>query len=189
MFHRLSVSFTYIMTSVFFKLEIKDKNLVFSKKPFILASNHLSNLDPPLLSACCSKRIRILAKNELFENKILGAYLRDLGSIPLNRGKAGISVIKLCLKILKNESLLIFPQGSRNRSLDDALSGVGFLARKAGVPIIVAKIYGTDKVFTQRLRLFNRLKIKIIFNLLDNIVDSDTYRDISLKVVNRIKSL
>lgn len=189
MFYRLSRAIVYSIFRVFFKIEIEGKDKIPLNKPFLLASNHLSNLDPPLLAACCPSKIGFLAKKELFKDKLFGACIKALGAIPLNRERAGIGIMRLCLKTLLTKSLLIFPQGTRGGSLDDPFSGVGFLCKKAKVSVVAARIHRTDKTRSKRLKFPLRGKIKVIFTLVDDIEDADSYEEITLKVVNKIKSL
>ncbi len=93
------------------------------------------------------------------------------------------------LKALKNGPLVIFPQGTRGGSFEEAAAGVGFLCKKAKVSVIAAKIYGTDKILPKGARLPKYHPIKIILKKVDNISDSDTSKDITKKVVETIKSL
>lgn len=189
MFYRLSRAIVYSIFRVFFKIDVEGKDKIPLNKPFLLASNHFSNLDPPLLAACCPSKVGFLAKEELFNNKLFGACIKALGAIPLNREKAGIGVMRLCLKMLLTKSLLIFPQGTRGGSLDDPFSGVGFLCKKAKVSVVAARIHRTDKTCSKGLKFLCRGKIKVVFSPVDNIEDADSYEEITLKVVNRIKSL
>ena len=158
-------------------------------QPFILAANHLSNLDPPILAVSCPKRIAFMAKEELFANKLLSLYLKDVGAIPIKRGKSDIRIMRLALKTLKTKALLIFPQGTRGRSFNEANSGVGFLSRKAKVPVIAARIYGTDKVLPKRAKFFRRGKIKVIFAKVNTVKEGDDYQAITQKVMATIESL
>ena len=189
MLYSLSRFLARLLLKLFFKIEAEGKEVFPANTPFILASNHFSNFDPPALSVCCPRQIGFLAKEELFKNKLFGACLRALGVIPLNREKAGLRTIRLCLERLKFGGLLVFPQGTRGRSLDNALSGVGFLCKKAEVPVVAARIYGTDKVFPKGAKFPRRGRIKVVFSKVDDIEAGDSYREVTLKVVNKIKSL
>jgi len=107
----------------------------------------------------------------------------------LKRGQNDIRAIRLALKLLKNRPLTIFPQGTRGASMEAVNSGVGFLCKKSKVPIIVARIYGTDKESCKDVNLFNKGKIRVIFARVDNIEEGDSYEDITQKVMGKIKSL
>ncbi|MBP7088258.1 MAG: 1-acyl-sn-glycerol-3-phosphate acyltransferase [Candidatus Omnitrophica bacterium] len=189
MLYRISTSLVFCLLKLFFKFEVEGREAIPRKQPFILASNHVSNLDPPTLATACPVKIGFIAKEELFKSRLFSIYLRDVGAIPLKREKSDIKALRTCLKILKNKPLLIFPQGTRGSNFDELNFGVGFLSRKAAVPIIAARIYGTDEVLPKGAKGLSFGKIKVIFAKVDNIKEEDSYQDITLKVADKIRSL
>lgn len=189
MLYRVSrVLFKWFL-KLFYGLEVKGKGVIPESGPFILASNHLSNLDPPTLAVSSPRKIGFLAKEELFKNKFFALYLRSVGAIPLKRGKSEIRAMRLVLKTLETKPLLIFPQGTRSSSLTAANSGIGFFYRKSDIPIIAARIYGTDKVLPRGAKFFSKGRIKVFFARVDNIEKNDSYEDVTRKVMEKIKSL
>ena len=83
----------------------------------IISSNHLSNWDIALYLLNTSERVNIMAKKELFKNKLFGGLLKDYGGIPIDRDGNDLNAIKTCIKKLKdNEKLFVFPEGTRNKS-------------------------------------------------------------------------
>ena len=189
MLYKLTSIVVYFLLRLFFKLEVKGKNNIPRNQPFILASNHASHLDPPTLAVSCPVKIGFLAKEELFSSKLATFYFNSVGAIPLKRGESDISAMRLSLKVLKTKPLLIFPQGHRSENFDEITAGVGFLCKKANVPVIVARIYGTDKVFPKGAKSFRKGKVKVIFSRVDNIKTGDTNKEIASKVMEKIKSL
>jgi 1-acyl-sn-glycerol-3-phosphate acyltransferase len=189
MLYRISTLLVYFCLKLFFGIEVAGKDEVPSSGPFILAANHLSNLDPPVLASVIPRKICFLAKEELFRNKIFALYLRDVGVIPLERQKTDIKAMRLALKVLKSRPLLVFPQGTRARSLDEALSGVGFLCKKARVPVVAAKIYGTDSALAPGAKFLSLSRIKVVFGRVTGIERDDDYGEITRRVVEKIKSL
>ena len=189
MLYRLSKILAYSFLKLFYKLEVKGKKYIPKAGPFILASNHLSNLDPPTLAVSSPRKIGFLAKEELFKNKLLALYLRGVGAISVKRDKSDIRVMRLALKTLKTKPLLIFPQGARGGGFMAANSGVGFFYKKTGVPIIAARIYGTDKALPKGAKFFRKGGIKVVLARVDNIEKSDSYEDVTQKVMNKIASL
>ena len=116
-------------------------------------------------------------------------YFRNVGLVPLKRGKSDIRGMRLALKALKSKPLIIFPQGTRGANLEAANNGVGFLCKKAKVLIVAARIYGTGKESSRGLSFFTKGKIRVIFARVDNIKEDDNYEDITRKVMGKIKSL
>jgi len=185
MLYRFSTFLSYCILKIFFKLEVQGKDQFPAGKPFILASNHISNLDPPVLAVACPYRISFLAKEELFEGRAASFYLRGVGAFPLKRGRADVKAIRLCLKILQTRALLLFPQGTRGFDFDKVSPGVGFLCKKAKIPVIAAKVCGTDKILPRGSKALNKGRVGVIFKRVDDINDSDTYEEITEKVINK----
>ncbi len=190
MLYNIATAALLILCKCLFKLKVKGKDSFPKKTPFILTSNHISNLDPVILGVAAFPRgVSFLAKEELFSNKLFALILKDVGAIPLKRGKSDIRTVRIALKTLKKRPLVVFPQGTRSSGFDKVNSGVGFLYRKAKVPIIAAKIQGTDKVLPRGAKYLSRGRVKVTFSKVDDIIDSDNYKDIASKVMNKIKTL
>ncbi len=123
----------------------------------IVACNHVSLLDPPLLGAAiaAARRPRFLGKKELFAVPGLGWFLRSSGVIPLDRGTADHGAMRAALATLEaGGSLAIFPEGTRARAgrTPAPKSGVAFLAARTGAPVLPAKVVGTAE-FPRRFPL------------------------------------
>ncbi len=115
---------------------------------FIVASNHRSHLDPPVLNSVFPEPLFFLAKEELFKPP-LGLFLRHMRAIPIRRGAGDLETLKSVLEILKKGcSVCIFPEGTRAEpgKFLRPKSGVGFLALKTGSPVVPVYIEGTDRV-------------------------------------------
>ena len=189
MLYWMTIFVCRFVLSLFSKIEVIGIDNIPKKTPFILASNHLSNLDPPLLAACSPRKLNFLAKKELFRKRFFNWYFRSVSAIPINRDNASSSTLRECLKVLKTEALILFPQGSRENGLDQAFNGVGFICRKSKRPVIAAKIYGTDILLPKGMNFPKRGKIKLIFDIVDNIKASDNNEEVTTKVIEKIKSM
>ena len=156
---------TWSLSFLFFPLSIHGRENIPRQGPFILASNHLSNLDPILLgmiTMSVGRPLHFLAKDSLFKNKIFAAIISSLGAVPIKKASADKDALKECLKRLASGApLVVFPEGTRKgKELSkNALPGVGFLAIKSQVPIVPVRIVGSEnvlppgKVFPQRHRI------------------------------------
>ena len=115
--------------------------------PLILASNHISWLDPPLVGAHFPRRISYMAKKELFEIRWLGRLISTMGAFPVDREGSARAAIKHSLDILKDGGCIgIFPEGGRNLEGDkQAQTGVALLASLSGAPVIPAAIVGSER--------------------------------------------
>lgn len=115
---------------------------------FILASNHISFWDPPLIGSVLPREIHYLAKEELFSNPAFGWLIRSYNAIPIRRGMVDLSGMARAVEALRRGGgLLLFPEGTRMRDgeLHPARPGVGMLAVNADVPIVPCFISGSDR--------------------------------------------
>ena len=148
---RIIIKFLYkILSKIRYKEEVIGKENLPKEEAAIICPNHVHFLDGPTLIANSKRKINVLAKEELFKNKFLSNCLRMLGMYPIKRGSADIEAIKVSLKILKNnELLMIFPEGTRNGMAKGVKpkNGAVVMAIKAGVPIIPVGIIGNFKPF------------------------------------------
>lgn len=115
----------------------------------IVASNHLSFLDPPALGAALPRRTYFFAKSELFV-PFFGFLIRKCYAFPVERGGADMGATREAIRLLRaGEFMVMFPEGTRSRDgeLQELNLGAVLLASRAGVPVLPAAIRGTDEVF------------------------------------------
>lgn len=143
----------YVVYS-FFQLAYRPKVEGLEKVPMydgiIVASNHLSNLDPPLIGICLPRYIRFMAKIELFRVPILGHLFRALGAFPIHRGKVDKQAIRTAIDVVRTGGCLVmFPEGHRSKTgeLGPFAPGVAVIARKSGGYIVPAAICGPYRLF------------------------------------------
>jgi 1-acyl-sn-glycerol-3-phosphate acyltransferase len=178
-----------LLCKILFKVEVQGKEKIPKSKALILASNHISFLDPVVLGAVFPYRLCFLAKEELFKNKLFSLLIRSLGSVPLKRGKTDLSAMRIALQVLRQgRSLLIFPEGGRG-DLTSVKAGVGFLAQKSSVPIVIARIFGTEEALPRGEKRIRCAKVRVVFDTLANIEQGESYESISHKVLEKIKKL
>jgi len=114
----------------------------------LIASNHISFWDPPMVGSALPREVHFLAKEELFRTPGLGWLIRSLNSIPIRRGVADLSGLARALEVLRQgDALLLFPEGSRMRDgeLHPPRPGVGMMAVQADVPIVPCYISGSNR--------------------------------------------
>lgn len=130
--------------------------------PAIIAPNHISFYDPPLIAISCNDPVSFLAKDILFEKWPLGSIIRRLNSHPVSGTAGDLKSMKTILKLLKNKNkVIIFPEGVRtdDGKLSEVKPGVCMLAIRANVPIIPTYIHGTYEIWP-RHKLLPRLSGK-----------------------------
>ena len=134
---------------LFYKFEIRGRENIPKDKKFICAANHVSHLDPFLVSIAVRKPIAYMAKKELFEN--FGFFTLNidwLGAFAVNRQKLEVSTIKTVKELYKTNWLLgIFPQGGirRNHTIEKINKGFAVIAKAAKWDILPISITGCEK--------------------------------------------
>lgn len=129
---------------------------------FILAPNHTSYLDPPLVSGFVRRRVHFFAKKELFDIPLFGVLLRGVQAHPIRRGGFDRQALLLAVELLKDGKVIaVFPEGTRgtNERFLDPKAGIGRIAQDSGAPILPVFLGHSDK-FTRCLKREKRLQIR-----------------------------
>jgi 1-acyl-sn-glycerol-3-phosphate acyltransferase len=116
--------------------------------PVILASDHISWFDIPLVSIRVPRITHYMAKIELFGIPVLGGMLRLLGAFPVRRGEGDREALRTAQRVLQEgELLIIFPEGHRSGGhLIEGKSGTALIALRAAVPVVPVAIFGTERI-------------------------------------------
>ncbi|MCI0527339.1 MAG: 1-acyl-sn-glycerol-3-phosphate acyltransferase [Nitrospira sp.] len=164
----------------------------------IIAANHMSYLDIPLLGCALRRRADFIGKSELFRNPIVGLIFRQLGGFPIKRGRIDRSALAETVRRLKAGRLVVFyPEGRRSEDgrLQRPKPGIGMVAVKAQVPIIPALIEGTGQILPKRSRRLRFHPVVIRFgppldsSKFQSEQDKLTYTKISQAVMEGIQKL
>ncbi|GEL08102.1 lysophospholipid acyltransferase family protein [Salisediminibacterium halotolerans] len=137
---------------LFYRVEIIGKENIPSDRGVLMCSNHINNLDPPLVGAFLKRETRFMAKAELFEAPVLKKLLPKLGAFPIRRGTSDRQAMRTGLGLLKERELVgVFPEGTRSKTgrLGDGLSGVGFFALRSEADVIPCAVIGSYKPFSR----------------------------------------
>jgi len=127
----------------------------------VVAANHRSYLDPPLLGAWFPRTIHFMAKQELFNMFILGRLIREVHAFPVDRDRADVASIRQALRILKRGDVVgIFPEGTRNLAGEaQARGGAVLLGATAHCPIVPVALVNTQYA-VRRLRA-SKVEVRI----------------------------
>jgi 1-acyl-sn-glycerol-3-phosphate acyltransferase len=152
-------TFFRIVATIIFRVKIIGADNIPKMGGFILASNHVSYYDPPLVGSCNSREVYFFAKRELFRFKPFGWVLLRVNARPVNRAGVDRSAIESAVEILKSgNGLTVFPEGTRSKTKDflPVKPGIGLIARQAEVAIVPTYIHGANQLwncFIGRTRL------------------------------------
>jgi 1-acyl-sn-glycerol-3-phosphate acyltransferase len=123
--------------------------------PVILASNHLSFLDPPLVGAGVKRGINYMARKTLFRYPGIGTLLRSWNAVPVDRDGGSAAGLKEILDRLKRGgAIIMFPEGTRSLDgrLQPARSGIGLAIIKSTAPVVPVRVFGTFEAYGKSVR-------------------------------------
>jgi 1-acyl-sn-glycerol-3-phosphate acyltransferase len=127
-------------------LKIYGRENLIEQGPAILASNHASYLDPPLVGVACREEVFYLARKTLFEKPVLGPILPRINCIPVDRDRGDVGAVRTLLRLLKEgKRVVVFPEGTRSRdgNLQPARAGLGLIIAKSLAPVVPVRVFGS----------------------------------------------
>ena len=134
------------------------------KGPVILASNHASFLDPPLVGSGVHRRINYLARESLFRFPGMGWLLRSWNVVPVDRDGGGAKGLKIILdRLLAGGAIILFPEGTRTRDgkLQAARSGIGLTVIKSKAPVVPVRVFGTFDAYGRHLKVPRPVRVGV----------------------------
>lgn len=132
--------------------------------PYLLVTNHISRLDPPILMLAMPHQIYVLAASEYRRVPLLRQLMEAAGAIWVRRGELDLAALRAALQVLERGDVLgLAPEGtrSRTRALQRAKPGAAYIALRAGVPILPVALTGTEKMLEDFLHL-RRMRIRVV---------------------------
>lgn len=167
-FYSLARNVVRGVLSPLYRFEVIGKENVPKDGGILLCSNHIDNLDPPVVGITCPRKVSFMAKEELFKVPVLGGIIRQLQAFPVKRGLSDREALRKGLKLLKDGGVLgLFPEGTRSRDgqLGKGLAGAGFFALRTDAHVIPCAIIGPYKKFS---------KVKVVYG---KPIDLSEYRE------------
>ncbi len=149
-----------------FRLEVSGAENVPRRGPLIIAANHQSFLDIPLLGCALPRRVDNIAKAELFSNRLVARFFLMLGGIPLRRGSGDSgAVFEAIHRLRAGRALVIYPEGTRSPDgkIKEAKAGIGMIVAYTGVPVLPALIEGTGSAWGRSVRRIRLVPVRITF--------------------------
>jgi 1-acyl-sn-glycerol-3-phosphate acyltransferase len=136
---------------MFFRGEVRGLENLPATGGYIVAANHASHLDPPIVGQFLPRQVSFFARKTLWKPGVAAWWLDAVGTIPVDRdGGTSLDAIRRVLQALANgRVVIVFPEGTRSKDgqLQAPKAGVGLLACKAGVPVVPARVFGSFEAF------------------------------------------
>ncbi len=167
---QLIYAFCHIILLVFLKLffgfKVNGRKNIPPGGSVIIAANHSSFLDPPVLGTALPRQAYYMARYELFSFPIWGRFLRSVKAFPVHRKGVDYGAIKMGVGYLREgNALILFPEGTRSFTgeLLPPLPGIGMIAWQGGAVIVPAYIKGTNKALPPLAKFIKFKKIEVTF--------------------------
>ncbi len=145
-----------LLYATYFRWQVYNPERVPLTGPVILAANHASFLDPPLVGAGIRRDINYLARESLFRYPISGWILRNWNSVPVDRDGGGAKGLKAILdRLLAGGAIILFPEGTRTLDgrLHAARSGIGLTVIKSTAPVVPVRVFGTYEAYGKHVKI------------------------------------
>ncbi|MDX1953432.1 MAG: lysophospholipid acyltransferase family protein [Verrucomicrobiota bacterium] len=194
-----------LIYGTYFRWRIYTPENVPRNGPVILAANHASFIDPPLVGSALPRPINYLARESLFRFPLMGAVLRSWNAVPVDRDGGGAAGLRAILdRLLAGGAIILFPEGTRTRDgkLQPARSGIGLTVIKSEAPVVPVRVFGTFEAFNRNHKFPRprRIAVKygkpIDFSRLRNEAKTcskprlkEIYQEIADEIMKRIAAL
>jgi 1-acyl-sn-glycerol-3-phosphate acyltransferase len=185
-----------LLFKTLFGFRVYDSDRVPSTGAVIVASNHISLADPPVVGSAISRELNYLGKRELFSNRFLAAVIRSFNTVPVNRDRPDRAALRRIEGLLKSgQAVLLFPEGTRGPGdvLLPGKLGAGKLAADSGAMIVPAYVSGSNCL---RRTIFRKKRLTVRFAppisadwIQQQGRDKEAYRRVVDEVMERIASL
>ncbi len=153
-------SFYRTLFAVYFRWHVYNSDRVPRKGSVILAANHASFLDPPLVGSGLKRDINYLARKSLFRYPVLGWVLRTVNAVPVDRdggGAAGLGLKAILNRLRDGGAIILFPESTRTKdgNLQSAHSGIGLTIIKSDAPVVPVRVWPAHAIYGTPLRSAN----------------------------------
>jgi len=174
---------------IFFRIRVSGLENIPDRGGFLLASNHVSYLDPMAAGSAVLRPVYYMAKESLFRNPAIGALLKGVHAFPVRREIGDTRAIKAAIRLVRSGAgVLLFPGGTRGA--ENAQPGIGFLAAKLSVPVVPVFVSGTDKAFPKGARFFRPARITVKYGrpfMVDVKLSYQQIADIIMSEIRRLR--
>lgn len=164
--YQLTWWFLRFCFTIYFRWRIQGADNVPASGPVILASNHASFLDPPLVGCATNREASYLARESLFDVPVLGTIIRIINALPVDReGKSPKGLKAILDRLAEGWPIVLFPEGTRTSdgSLLPARAGVGLAVIKSRAPVVPVRIIGSFEAYSREMKFPRPRKITVVF--------------------------
>ncbi len=164
--YRIGYTLSRWTAKAFFSYRVHGADHIPEQGGVILAANHTSYFDPPLVGVASHRAVWYLARKSLLEWPLLGPVFPSLNVIPVDRDGNDRTALKSIIRLLKSgEGVVLFPEGTRSLDghLQKAQPGLGMIVAKTLVPVVPARVFGAFEAFPKGAKRIRRHPIDVCF--------------------------
>jgi len=188
-----------LIARVFFRFRIVHPERMIESGPLLLASNHASYFDPPLVGICSGRAVYYLARKTLMEWPVFGRMFPDMNVIPVDRDGADMTAMKTVIRVVRaGNGMVVFPEGTRSADgrIQPGQAGIGFIIAKTLAPVLPVRIFGAHEAFPRNARFPRPSRITVVIGepihfTKEDVAsgDREAYRQLSQRVMDAIAAL
>ncbi|MDF1810974.1 MAG: lysophospholipid acyltransferase family protein [Verrucomicrobiales bacterium] len=192
----------FAKTYLSYKVVNRENLLNLGEGGYVVASNHVSFLDPPLVGIAFPENIYYFARKTLFDHPFAGWMLRRMWAIPVDQDRPEMSTLKLIIKLLKEgEKVVIFPEGERTydgQLKEKGQSGVGMMVEKSNAKVLPVRLFGPEKALPRHSKKVKRVPVTMVVgeemdlsDLINNkeIDRKERYELITARIMDAIRAI
>jgi 1-acyl-sn-glycerol-3-phosphate acyltransferase len=151
-FYRVCRALVLTPFKFIFRVRVRGREKLPRSGAYIVAPSHRSLMDIFFTPYISRRRLRFMAKQELYEHRFLAWLFTALGGFPVARGAADRTALRAAQEVLHGgEPLVVFPEGTRNSGpqIGTLFDGAAYLASRLGVPLVPVGIGGTEEILAR----------------------------------------
>jgi len=149
LFYRVAHAVVLTPFKLIFRVRVHGREKVPRSGAFVVAPSHRSLMDIFFTAYVTTRRIRFMAKRELFAKRFLAWLLTAGGGFPVDRGSTDRAALRAAQQALEGgEPVAVFPEGTRHHGpeIGPLFDGAAYLAARLGVPILPVAIGGSEEI-------------------------------------------
>jgi 1-acyl-sn-glycerol-3-phosphate acyltransferase len=163
-FHDPAAAALKLLSGWYYRLSVTGQERVPRSGPAVLAANHDSLLDIPVLAGAAPRAVWFMAKEELFRSALSARFFRALGGFPVRRGGHDLLAVRSALEVLGRGRLLgMYPEGTRTADLLPFYPGAAWVALAIGAPLVPVAIRGTLESMPRGAKIPRRSDVTVRF--------------------------
>ena len=142
----LGYTLSGVIARIGFQYRAYGQENIIEEGPAIMAANHQSYLDPPLVGITCRNELYYLARKTLFEKKLLGPIISRVNALPVDLSRGDLVAFRTIMNLLKQgHRTVIFPEGTRSLTgqIQRARPGIGMIIARTLAPVVPMRIFGS----------------------------------------------